>query len=169
MNYGHNCGMTDQEKANLTVQYVQHVRVLSPHARVGEIEPYPKFGPQQILGWAQVLQAWAPIDFFHLDIDQNQIRNEAQFHADLCAIRDGLAELGVPFGVILHPNRYPVATDEDYRAGVLALWERVRAALGESPPHVIVQSWQPGGTMPQTLPESAPSSLTGILRTVVNE
>ena len=163
------CGFDYGQSAGIVTNYIGHVRSLQPGIRVGDIMPYPRFRPVDILGWTDVMVQWAPggLDFVHVDINQNLITNEAQFHADLREIRDGLRARGVAFGVILHPNLSPVYSDAEYRAGVLDLWNRVKTALGDAPPHIIIQSWQPGGTMPMTLPESTPSSLTGILDSVV--
>ena len=173
------CALSVQEVAGRTGLYVERVRQMSRNGAasgtplIGDIEPYPFFSVSQLGAWLDALDAAkVRLEFFHLDIDMNALKDRPGINAvhDVRQLQWMLRKRHVPFGVIIWSGRDPEASDEAYYRDAMRLVRLVKAST-DTPRQVIFQSWVrraasgcsadqadfcSGKSIPLNLPEAGP-------------
>jgi hypothetical protein len=126
-----------------TASYISSLGRDSPAIRVGDIEPYPYFTPNQILSWIRALDTYgAKPDHFHLDVDIHflEVHPEVDLRSDLLAFRAIFRPRNIPFGIILWSGFNPVPSDQAYYQRTMAWAKRVHLNIG-LPDQLIFESW----------------------------
>ena len=155
---GESCGYTLAESASVTADFV---RQAGAGARVGDIEPYPRFDAPTLQTWLRALmERGVKPAFFHLDVDRERAtRIGADVERDLKTLRDFSESAKIPFGVIFWSDQ--VGSNRAYYEDTMAWVVRVGGTIG-MPEHSLFQSWveAPDGTrrMPVNLPEGDPGA-----------
>ncbi len=150
--------------------YMRGVGRVYPGIRVGLIEAYPSFTPDQLIEMAALMRARGlPLAFLHADIDLRGLRSgRDDIRGDLRRLSAAMAAVKLPFGIIVWGEN----GDADALFAADAM--RLEAAVEEAfprwdvvPPQLIVQSWAESSTglriTPANLPQGRADSLTGLL------
>lgn len=163
----------------IVAEHIRGIRTLGPE--VGVIAAYPDYAPDGHVAYGRASDHIGQIrdlgerravpDFWHLDIDRFGIRDngipDEVVANELRAIRDECREAAIDFGVIVMGGRSQTAQEFSAYAREFVTW--IRRLLGGDPDRWIVQSWREvpsvdNRTLPHNLPESDDTSLTGIVR-----
>lgn len=150
--------------------YVPAIRRAFPAVRIGLIEPYPTFSPEQFSEMLQLLHdRGVDLDFLHIDPLKPPPSVEPDvFGAELIQLRDVARRYGIPFGVIIWGDngQSDALYAADARRAADAL-KHVFRAWEVTPDHLIVQSWAQSATgqfiTPSNLPETAADTHTALL------
>jgi hypothetical protein len=160
---GDACGLGLEDSARATASFARQVHAAFPAVRIGDVEPYPRYGAPALVAWTAALRLeGATPAFFHLDVDRvHADRITADVAGDLRLLRDSLEGQGIPLGVIFWGA--DGTDDAAYAADVRAWVQRVRDAIG-LPTQPVFQSWSvaPDGSysVPRNLPETASTPKT---------
>ena len=164
------CGLSVSQVARLQRSFNETVLAEHPDVRIGLIEPYPHFSPEDIEALVSELdRAGVSLSFFHLDVDLRAVTDwQHDFGGDVMRIREFFRRRGTPFGVII------IGTDgssnERFAAGAWAMTRLIAVSIGITE-HTVFQSWAesvPGNQnspkiFPDTVPEAYPFSHSGQL------
>lgn len=155
---GERCGQERAMTADAVTRYDSSLRSAFPALRIGDVEPYPYFGVDEITGWLDALRSrGVPVSFLHLDVDRARALAPGRDVAgDLVKLRDACEERSVRLGVIFWGGD---GLDESGYAGDVLAWvDVVKQAIGR-PPRVVFQSWsvslEGGREIPVNLPEDS--------------
>jgi len=170
------CKMGEDPTAVNIARYAQNVRassleIQSRPVSIGMIEAYPHFDVNAVERHIiQVTQAGADIDFLHLDVDRNAIKNQkiddARLARELQHIWQLCQDRNIEFGVIFWGQEGKDAIK--YRSNVMD-WVIKEKKLVGRPDHVIFQSWEQGDSsgqvrrVPNNLPETDIYSHTRVM------
>lgn len=159
---GRSCGQSMQQTAAQVARYIQLAQAAHPGTRVGDVEPYPYYSVDQLLGWIdEVGRDGARPAYFHLDVDRNDAKNRrSNVAGDLARLRSELAARGIPFGVIFWGQEIDLTdganADQVYHDKVMGWVSQVHAAIG-APDQSVFQSWafiDGQNAIPHNLPEA---------------
>lgn len=142
---GKTCGLTMEETAQVTAQFIDLIDADYRDIIVGDIEPYPVRSVSELKEWVLELEKHGvELGFFHLDVDRNRVRVEGHnVAADLWELNQFFEQRDIPFGVIFWANSDFTArrSNRSYFEDTMEWVREVKAALMEKPSHVIFQSW----------------------------
>jgi len=157
------CHLPVDEIAQGVANFVEHMRAIFPEVIVGDIES--NTNPVTAKGIAEWLDAYEnaagePFAFIQLDVDWAR-PNWIELSHD---IQQRAVERGVPFGMLYNGGLAPTAEQWVQLTG-----QRVHDfdAAGDPPDHVVLQSWMPQPD--HVLPETNPSTFSGLLKTYVED
>jgi len=159
-----NSARSDDAAADLVIAFVSAILAAHPAIQIGLIEPFGTTSGltvSDLEGWISLLitKGFRPA-FFHLDVHPHT--TPVANWAPLVTWCEGQ---GIDFGMIYWYDG--VATDADYRTGVLAKAALVQAAAQRTD-HIVVSSWglrtsTSTWDIPLALPEPTPSSHAQLL------
>ena len=150
--------------------YMKAVRRVYPAIRVGLIEAYPSFTPEQFSEMLQLMQARGILPaFLHADVDLRAMRPGIDdFARDMRLLATSAASRRLAFGIIIWGDNGNA--DALYAADATNLQEAVKATFGSRhllPEHIIIQSWAESSLglriTPNNLPEDRPNTHTELL------
>ena len=150
--------------------FMRGVGRVYPGIRVGLIEAYPSFSPEQIIEMIGLMRTRGfPLAFLHADVDLRAIRpGRDDFGRDLTRLTTWSAGERLPFGLIIWGENGNA--DALFAADAMRLEVAVESTFSRwdlLPPQLIVQSWaeSSGGLRitPSNLPEDRPDTLTELL------
>ena len=150
------CGYTPADAAQQVALFIQQVQEAHPGLVIGDIEPYPLFGVDDLRGFLEGLEAnGAPPGFFHLDVDHRLTDARGiDVGPDMQALQAYCESQSFPFGVLLSGK--DEVDDGGYYEDVIAWTRTVGSAVG-MPENVVVQSFSRSTTglfvIPTNLPE----------------
>lgn len=169
----------DQRDAQASAIFLYDVRSMTG-AMVGVIEGYPSIPAAAIRARVeQLIDGYSKPSFLHLDIDIYGVRDqgirEAKFGEDLRDLAAYCTEQEIVLGVIATAGR--TKSSKQFAADTQAFIARVRGHLGRNPDRWLVQSWWEDSakgdddfsspkTRPHNAPDSDPTSLTGVARSL---
>jgi hypothetical protein len=150
--------------------YEDAVRRVYPTTRIGLIEAYPSFTPNDVARVLQLMRAReiSPA-FLHLDIDLRAVRPGRQdLTADVRSIQSACEAEDVPFGIIIWGYNGDADALFAYDAAKLAAAVRqIFPAWEDMPDQLLFESWSPSSTgqniTPSNLPDDRPYTLTNLL------
>lgn len=163
------CSQSDQQTVAAVVRWMNGAAAAVPGLSFVEIEPYPYFSAGELVAWINLLVDSNPPNLagMHLDVDFNAVRNKRIKNpcSDIASVRNAVLAHGLSFGLTINDNGYyPSPTsDAQYAADVGSNIKKYWSNGCLSPSdRVIFESWMPNG-VPKNLPESNPTSLSGIV------
>jgi hypothetical protein len=160
---GRTCGLTTDESARRTAEFVGALQASAKDLEVGDIEAFPALEPVALARWVLAVRlAGVRLAFLHLDIDRVEARRLGlDIGQQLRPVQFLCDALGIPFGVIVWGQ--DGSSEANYYADALG-WYREMTGLFGVPDHTVFQSWatSPGGRLdvPGNLPESDPGRFT---------
>jgi hypothetical protein len=161
------CHFSVPQVASEVGQYAQLVKTVYPNAAVGDVEPIITvlYQPNVVVAierWHATYQALtgAPFPFFVADTDfSNPIWPQLDKRLEQVTRQSGMA-----FGILYIGDLHDVS-DAEWSGKAVARFEIYQGANGGRPDFVLFQSWEP---YPQyCLPETDPTSFTGVLETYI--
>jgi hypothetical protein len=162
------CNFTLPQIATEVTQFTQMVHVAYPNAQVGDIEPiidgaYPGGVVSAINQWHQAYQtvAQTPFPFFFADIDWS---NPA-WPSLVKSLEDQSHQSNIAFG-ILYIGDMTDTSDQQWTSKAAARFQLYQGTNGGQPDFVLFQSWEPYPHL--CLPETDPTTFTGLLDTYIN-
>jgi len=162
------CHFPVPQVAFAVAQYVQLVKSVYPNTAVGDVEPiianaYPVNVIQAMRQWHAVYQAisGAPFPFFFADTD---FSNPA-WPQIVKTLETSTHQQGIPFGMIYIGDPDDVS-DAEWAAKAVARFRIYQGAAGGQPDIVLFQSWEVHPRF--CLPESNPTTFTGVLDTYID-
>lgn len=163
------CHFSLPEVALAVGQYTQLVHTIYPEAAVGDVEPIiaGAYAPDVVTAvaqWHETYQAVTgmPFPFFFADIDFSN----PEWPAIVKTLEAGTRQRGMAFGIIYIGDPRD-ASDAEWAGKTVARFRTYQEENGGRPDYVLFQSWQPH---PQRcLPESDPTTFTGVLDTYISE
>jgi hypothetical protein len=167
-------GPAFEPTADRLATYIPAVRQAFPNVRLGLIEPYPFFSPDQIAQMLRLLHdRQVGVDFLHIDGQRPPIPTDRdEFASGLLELSALAADYHIPFGVILFGDNGDA--DALYAADALRNATELKHVFRSwevMPDHVIIQSWALSRTglfiTPSNLPETAPNTHTAIINQIV--
>jgi hypothetical protein len=153
--------------------YIPAVRQAFPDVRIGLIEPYPFFSPDEIAQMLSLLHdRQIRVDFLHIDGQRPALPTDRdEFAGGLIELSALAAEYQIPFGVILFGDNGDA--DALYAADALRNATELKHVFRSwevMPSHVIIQSWALSRTglfiTPSNLPETAPNTHTALINQI---
>jgi hypothetical protein len=152
--------------------YIPAVKKAFPDVRIGLIEPYPVFSPEQFSEMFRLLrERIVTPDFLNADVRRPDVSPGRElFAGEMLELSALAAQYKIPFGVIIWGDNGDAdalyAADALRNARELAhVWRS-----WEVMPQVIVQSWALSATgqfiTPSNLPETAPYSHTALVNQI---
>jgi len=178
------CGLTLQQTADLTAQNIITLRAWGQHDidmtfgyRANTVEEIIDF-TERVQQYGATRGAWTSQTGIDIDFDPYSLKDQFpdgywpwQKDRVFTACAPELQHLhavcqswGIPLRFIPTTRG---DTPETYRGGVFDSYQLIRRLLGRQPDAWILESWKgvPGG-LPVNLPESDPTSATGLLRAI---
>jgi hypothetical protein len=153
--------------------YIPAVRKAFPDVRIGLIEPYPVFSPEQFSEMLRLLRdRGVTLDFLHADVRRPDVSPGRElFASEMLELSALAAQYKIPFGAIIWGDNGDA--DALYAADAL----RNARELGDVfrswealPQHLIIQSWALSATgqfiTPTNLPETAPYTHTALINQI---
>jgi hypothetical protein len=152
--------------------YIPAVRQAFPDVRIGLIEPYPVFSPDQFTEMFRLLRERnVAVDFLHADVRRPDVSPGRElFAGEMLELSALAAQYKIPFGAIIWGDNGDA--DALYAADAM----RNARELGrvfrswEVMPHVIIQSWALSATgqfiTPSNLPETGPYTHTALINQI---
>jgi hypothetical protein len=153
--------------------YIPAVKRAFPDVRVGLIEPYPVFSPEQFAEMLGLLrERGVPVDFLHADVRRPDVSPGRElFPGEMLELSALATQYKIPFGAIIWGDNGDA--DALYAADALRNARELGNAFGSweaLPKHIIIQSWAVTATgqfiTPSNLPETAPSTHTALLNQI---
>ena len=146
--------------------YMSAIRSDYPDVRIGLIEAYPSFSPDDFRAMLDLMAARGirPA-FVQVDVDIRAVRPPRDLTTDLRQIRDLVRTAGIPSGLIVWGYNGDADVLFARDAYVLAdAFARAFPTWDDMPEQLSIQSWSPSSTglliTPSNLPESQPYTLT---------
>lgn len=142
------CGLTMEQIADKTAQYINGVKAEFPNVLIGDIEGYrpgqggPPWGTVDFLErWIDALIARnAKPAFLHMDI-AGFWSSFPNMQADMRRLKTFAESRGIPFGIIINEAAAPVSDKEYYQLAMDRLIAQ-KAMIGV-PSQILFQSWSP--------------------------
>lgn len=156
-----------------TARFIGLVRQRYPDVLIGDIEPYPSFGKDELLAYLDSLQAKLRengvrgLDFFRVDVDwmhfvSGNALSDGSWR-DVKALEDACRRRKIPFGLIYWAADYPMmkrqnlADDATWYVGIMQQGYDY-ASVGGKPDQYVIESWV--GAPSRATPENAEWTLT---------
>lgn len=156
--------------------YMNAVNAAYPSLRIGLIEAYPTFSPDEFAAMLRLMRArGTPPAFLHADVDLAAMHPDRHaFGRDMIRLSELAADHGIPFGIIVWGNNGDA--DALYADDARRLADAVHKTFRDPsvlPDHVIFQSWAESSRglriTPTNLPERAPDTHTWLVNTFVQQ
>lgn len=156
--------------------YMTAVRAAYPAVRIGLIEAYPTFSPDDFASMLRLMRArGTPPAFLHADVDLAAMRPDRDaFGRDMIRLSDIAAAHGIPFGLIVWGSNGDA--DALYADDAQRLADAVHKTFRDPsllPDHIIFQSWAESSRglriTPSNLPEQRPDTHTWLVNTFVEQ
>jgi hypothetical protein len=169
--------------AEQTALYIAKVRHAYPGMAIGDIEPYPYFNAEEIMGFIDNVQARLRqmgvkgLDFLRLDVDWMHFRpGDPKGQLGWRGVKEIEAQChqrGMRFSLIYWAANYPSlqragqATPHTWTSSIL-YQSQAYAEAGGAPDEYFIESWllsQNDPVPPHAVPETSPDTLTGSVLT----
>lgn len=157
------CVWPVEQVAAEVAQFAQLVHTVYPNAEVGDTEPIiaAAYAPDVLTALAQWHAAFeaisgSPFPFFMADMDFS----DPHWPSRALALADRVRARGMRFGII-YTGDLTDTTDAVWAAKAVARFEAFQGGAHGNPDFALFQSWEPHPLF--CLPESEPTSLTGVV------
>jgi hypothetical protein len=165
------CGYSLEQTADEVKVFVDAIHAKYPDIGIGVVEAYPHNSAATVVATVRAMQAaGVGLPFVHLDVDYYRVRREkSPLRRDLPAIMEAARESGCRFGAVVWGETG--SSNEAYARDAQNLARAIHKAIGlGDQDNLVFMSWsteqvngQGPKTRPDNLPESSPTSHTGLL------
>ena len=149
------CSLDFSVGGDLINEYIDYVKARG--VKVGLIEPYPYFDVQELKRFAELTK----IDFFHVDLDFNAVRDIRKTKKDMEELSEFLRKRGIKFGIIYTGS--PLSVDD--RTFIISLFNYWDYGIQYTADEIIFQSWH--RDLPRNLPENENYTFTNALTKLI--
>jgi hypothetical protein len=148
------CSLDFSVGRDLINEYIDYVKARG--VKVGLIEPYPYFDVNELKRFSELA-----IDFFHVDLDFNAVRDIRKVRKDMEELSEFLRKRGIKFGIIYTGS----PTSFDDRTFIISLFNYWDYGIQHTAEEIIFQSWHKD--LPRNLPENENYTFTNALTKLI--